>query len=98
MATKTSLDGISKQKALDAETEWARKHLDLETLETRGRDGLDFHDLSVDAIRDLIRHAFETGYREGLHTGYRQGRADAAREAIGREAPSSPQNPQLPTT
>lgn len=94
--TTNSLDAIAKQQTLDAETEWARKHLDLETLATRGRDRLDFHEVSVDAIRALIRHAFETGYREGLHTGYRQGRADAAREATGREAPSSPRNP--PTT
>ena len=96
--TKTSLDGISKQKALDAEMEWAKVELLLETLETRKNDGLDFHQIPVWSIRDLVRHAFEAGYHEGLQTGYRQGRTDACREAAREEAPTSPRNPELPTT
>lgn len=95
---KTSLDGISKQKAIDAEMEWAKVELLLETLETRKSDGLDFHEIPVWSIRDLVRHAFEAGYHEGLHTGYRQGRTDACREAAQEEAPTSPRNPELPTT
>ena len=75
--TKPSLDGIAKQKALDAEMEWAKVELLLETLATRKSDSLDFHEIPVWSIRDLVRHAFEAGYREGLHTGYRQGRGDA---------------------
>ncbi len=62
--TKTSLDGISKQKAIDAEMEWAKVELLLETLETRKSDGLDFHEIPVWSIRDLVRHAFEAGYHE----------------------------------
>jgi hypothetical protein len=94
---KPSLDAISKQQAIDAELEWAKVELLLETLEERGRDSLDFFETSVTTIRDVVRHAFESGYRDGLHAGYRQGRNDAACEAAGREAPSSPRNPQLMT-
>jgi hypothetical protein len=101
MSTKrTNIDAITKQKALDAEMEWAKVELLLETLETRQRDSLDIHEIPVWSIRDLVRHAFESGYREGLHTGYRQGRTDATREArggAGREAPAGPRNPELPT-
>lgn len=96
--TTNSLDGIRKQQALNAEMEWAKVELLLETLETRKRDGLDFHEVPVWSIRDLVRHTFETGYREGLHAGYRQGRADACREGQREEAPTSPRNPELPTT
>jgi hypothetical protein len=96
MNTK-SLDAIAKQNALDAEMEWATVELLLETLETRKRDSLDIHEIPVWSIRDIVRHAFEAGYREGLHAGYRQGRGDAAREAGGREAPTGPRNPELTT-
>lgn len=89
------LDGIAKQKALDAELEWAKVELLLETLETRGRDALDFHEIPVQAIRDLVRHAFESGYGNGLHAGYRQGRTDATHESQGRAAPLQSRNPEL---
>jgi hypothetical protein len=92
-----SLDALGKQAALDATLEWTRVKLRLETLDTRGRDALDFHEISVHAIRDLVRHAFETGYRDGLHAGYRQGRRDACEEVAGRDAPSHPRNPDLTT-
>lgn len=90
-----SLDAAAKRMALDAELERARVELLLETLDTRGRDALDFHEIPVHAIRNLVRQSFETGYRDGLHTGYRQGRRDACEEAAGREAPSQPRNPDL---
>ena len=35
--------------------------LDIETLETRGSDRLDFHDLSVAAIREALATAYEAG-------------------------------------
>jgi hypothetical protein len=89
------LDGIAKQTALDAELEWTRVELSLETLETRGRDALDFHEISVQAIGNLVRHAFETGFRDGLHAGYRQGRTDAMHESQGDVAPTQPRNPEL---
>ncbi len=92
---KPSLDGIRKQQALDAEMEWAKVELLLETLETRKRDALDFHEIPVWSIKDLVRHAFETGFREGLNAGYRQGRSDACEEARGHPATTNPRNPEL---
>ncbi len=90
-----SLDVRIKHSALDAEMEWARVRLLLATLETRGRDALDFHEFPVSAIHDVVRHAFERGYRDGLHSGYRQGRSDACDEARGKEARTQPRNPDL---
>jgi len=43
-----------------------RKRLGIETFETRGRDALDFHDISAAAIRDAVRMAFEAGYDAGF--------------------------------
>jgi hypothetical protein len=37
----------------------------IETLETRNRDRLDFHDVAVWAIRDALEDAFEAGRRAG---------------------------------
>lgn len=37
----------------------------LETLEPRHRDALDFHDVSVFTIRNLIRRAYAEGYAAG---------------------------------
>lgn len=39
----------------------ARKHLGLETLETRNSDGLDFHDVAVWSVREALIEAFELG-------------------------------------
>ncbi|MBX3366933.1 MAG: hypothetical protein KF912_06415 [Phycisphaeraceae bacterium] len=92
---KPSLDALAKRHDLDEELDWAKAELLLETLDTRGRDALDFHEIPVSAIRDVVRHAFESGYRSGLHTGYRQGRSDACDEARGKEARTQPRNPDL---
>ena len=42
-------------------TEIAKKNLNLETLETRGSDDLDFHDTAVWAIKNALRDAFIAG-------------------------------------
>ena len=39
----------------------AREILDLETLETRNSDSLDFHDMSVWQIRKALEAAYEAG-------------------------------------
>lgn len=39
----------------------AKDHLLLDTLETRNRDCLDFHELSVGAIRAALEAAYEAG-------------------------------------
>ncbi len=41
----------------------AQKHLGIETLETRNRDGLDFHDLAVWSIEAALKAAFEAGQK-----------------------------------
>ena len=42
-------------------TKIAKEHLDIETLEPRNSDGLDFHEVSVWGIRDALKAAFEAG-------------------------------------
>lgn len=42
-------------------TEAATRHLGLDTLDARGSDRLDFHDLSVGAIRDALEAAYAAG-------------------------------------
>lgn len=51
------------EKALATVQEKVRNRLGFETLETRNRDSLDFHDVSVSAIRDIIKMAFEAGQK-----------------------------------
>ena len=43
-------------------TEIAKKHLNLETLETRNSDSLDFHDLAVWSLKDALQEAYEAGF------------------------------------
>jgi hypothetical protein len=42
-------------------TEIAKKHLDIETLDTRKADNLDFHDLAVWCLRDALQATYEAG-------------------------------------
>jgi hypothetical protein len=46
----------------------AQRHLFLETLETRNRDRLDFHDTAVWAIRSALVAAFDAGRRAEAET------------------------------
>ena len=59
---------IDKSKRIAAVSEAVRQRLGLETLETRRRDALYFHDLSVDTIRDIIAMAFDAGFAAGSGT------------------------------
>jgi len=43
----------------------AKKHLDIETLETRNSDSLDFHDTAVWCIRNALEEAFKAGVEFG---------------------------------
>ena len=43
----------------------AKEILDLETLETRNMDGLDFHELSVWEIREALEAAYNEGRKAG---------------------------------
>jgi hypothetical protein len=44
----------------------ARDHLFIETLETRSSDSLDFHDVSVWAIKTALQAAFKAGSNAAL--------------------------------
>lgn len=59
MDAKT-LDQLLQQIALD--------HLFVETLETRNSDSLDFHDVSVWAIKAALKAAFDAGKQAGSAT------------------------------
>lgn len=39
----------------------ALQHLGIETLQTRGRDSLDFHEVGVASVRAALAAAFEAG-------------------------------------
>lgn len=45
----------------------AQNHLDIETLETRNRDALDFHYLPVWYIKAALQAAFEAGQQANTH-------------------------------
>lgn len=44
----------------------AKKWFDVETLETRGMDGLDFYDVSVGCIKKALHEAFSVGLEIGV--------------------------------
>lgn len=44
-------------------TQIANECLDIETLETRNRDRLDFHDVSVWGVRQALQKAYEAGQK-----------------------------------
>ena len=51
------------QTAIERVLDVARRHMGLETLETRNSDSLDFHDLSVGTIRNGLCEAYVQGQR-----------------------------------
>ena len=59
MNTK-ALDQLLQQIALE--------HLDIETLETRNSDRLDFHEVSVWDIKSAMQAAFEAGRKAACAT------------------------------
>lgn len=63
MAKRKPADPNAARDALLQEI--AERHLFLETLETRNRDRLDFHETAVWAIRAALEEAFEAGRRAG---------------------------------
>ncbi|TQE98690.1 MAG: hypothetical protein FKY71_12480 [Spiribacter salinus] len=59
-----------RQRALLAAI--AREHLNIETLETRKSDSLDFHDCAVWCIESALQAAFEAG-REAERKQHKKG-------------------------
>ena len=51
-------------------TNLAKKHFNVATLQDRGRDHLDFYDISVSAIKAALIEAYESGLRKGYDCGY----------------------------
>ena len=39
-----------------------RQRTDIRTLRTRGRDSLDFHDVSIWALLDMLQSAYDAGF------------------------------------
>lgn len=58
-----SEDITSEAVADAAAADAARRHLGLDTIETRNADALDFHDLAIWNIREVLIAAFESGVR-----------------------------------
>lgn len=55
----------AKQQQIDQLlTDIAKKHLNIETLETRNSDGLDFHDVAVWCLKDALQEAYGAGLSE----------------------------------
>ena len=54
----------TQQKIDELLTDIAKKHLDIETLETRNSDSLDFHDVAIWCIKDALKSAYEAGLSE----------------------------------
>lgn len=52
--------------------EIARKHLGLETLETRKSDSLDFKEVAVWAVKDALNEVFEEAFQAGRESVKRQ--------------------------
>lgn len=46
-------------------TQIARKHLGIDTLQTRHADSLDFHDVAVWCLREALEAAFNAGVEQG---------------------------------
>ena len=63
MARRTKTDPNAQRDAVIFDI--AQRQFRLETLETRNRDRLDFHDVAVWALRAALEEAFEAGRRAG---------------------------------
>lgn len=59
------IDGQINKIYSEMLTKIARKHLNLKTLETRGSDSKDFHELAIWDIKTALSQAFKAGYAVG---------------------------------
>ncbi len=50
-------------------TQIAQQHLDIETLERRWSDSLDFHDVAVWSIKAALEAAYQAGVKQGCRQG-----------------------------
>jgi len=63
MAKKTSPTALSPDEIELLFESIALDHLFIETLQTRPRDSLDFHDVSVWGVKSALQAAFDAGLR-----------------------------------
>lgn len=63
MAKKTSSTALSPDEIELLVESIALDHLFIETLQTRHRDSLDFHDVSVWGVKSALQAAFDAGLR-----------------------------------
>ncbi len=56
---------MNQKKKNELIAEIARRVLDIETLEERKSDSLDFHEVSVWGLKRALEQAFEAGQRDG---------------------------------
>ena len=66
MAKKTSPTALSPDEIELLFESIALDHLFIETLETRHRDSLDFHDVSVWGVKAALEAAFEAGRKAAI--------------------------------
>ncbi|WP_199743717.1 hypothetical protein [Pseudorhodobacter sp. E13] len=62
---------------IDALTQIAQQHLEIDTLEERGSDALDFHDCSIWSIKSALKAVFLLGYSSA-----QQGSPEHSDEAV----------------
>ena len=64
--TQTSIQKERTMNQIDTIlTQIARKHLGIDTLQTRHADSLDFHDTAVWCLKDALEAAFKAGVELG---------------------------------
>jgi hypothetical protein len=56
------MEAIMDKQPIAILSEIAKDELNIETLETRNRDYLDFHDISVWRIKCALKAAFDAGH------------------------------------
>ena len=57
-------------------TRIAQTTLGIETLQSQGSDRLDFHEVSVDSLREALEAAFQAGVEQGRKTANRKASAN----------------------
>jgi len=70
MNTFQSNSGNRPLAPIDALTEIAKRQLNIETLEERQHDALDFHDCAVWSIKAALKDAYLLGHGDGRRIGH----------------------------
>jgi hypothetical protein len=68
---------------IDVLTQIARRYLRIPTLEQRGSDRLDFHDVGVAGLQDALEQAYLAGLQAGLEEALASEQEAAFHEKVG---------------